>query len=59
MCERGKLRIDVGNSKVRDGIEFQNDRNHSVRLNGEELEEVKEFKYQRSTVYANGEMEVE
>ena len=57
VCERRKLRVNVGQSKVSRCSRYGNgDRMHvmHVILNGEPLEEVDCFKYLGSQVAANG-----
>ena len=54
VCERRKLRVNVGKSKVmRCSRNGNGDRLHMI-LNGEPLEEVDCFKYLRSQVAADG-----
>ena len=54
VCERRKLRVNVGKSKVMRCSRYDNgDRMHVIR-NGEPLEEVYCFKYLRSQVAADG-----
>ena len=54
VCKRRKLRVNVGKSKVMRRSRYSNvDRMHVI-LNGEPLEEVDCFKYQRSQVAADG-----
>ena len=58
VCERRKLRVNVGKSKVircirNDGARL------NVMLNGEALEEVDQFKYLGSVIAANGRMEAD
>ena len=54
VCERRKLRVNVGKSKVmRCSMYVNGDRMHVI-LNGEPLEEVECFKYLGSQVAANG-----
>jgi len=59
VCERRKLRVNVGKSKVmrcsRNGVVGTLD----IRLNGEVLEEVESFRYLGSDVAANGGLEYE
>ena len=59
VCDRRKLRVNVGKSKVmRCAREGGGDR-MDVRLNGELLEEVESFKYLGSHVAVNGRVNVE
>ena len=54
MCERKKLKVNVGKSKVMRFSRFGNeDRMHAI-LNGEPLDEVDCFKYLGSQVAADG-----
>ena len=56
VCERRKLRVNVGKSKVtrnEDGVRL------NVMLNGGALEEVDQFKYLGSVIPANGGMEAD
>ena len=54
VCDRRKLRVNVGKSKVmRCSRYFNGDRMHVI-LNCEPLEEVDYFKYLRSQVAADG-----
>ena len=54
VCERRKLRVNVGKSKVMRCFRYGNvDRLHVI-LNGKPLEEVDCFKYLGSQVAANG-----
>ena len=56
VCERRKLRVDVGKSKVMRCSRYGNgDRMHMI-LNGEPLEEVDCIKYLGSQVAADGRM---
>ena len=54
VCERRKLRVNVGKSKVMRYSRHVNVGRMSVRLNGDELEEVDCFKYLGSQVTADG-----
>ena len=54
VCERRKLRVNVGTSKVRRCSRYGNGDRMRVILNGEPLEEVDCFKYLRSQVAADG-----
>ena len=54
VCERRKLRVNVGKSKVKRSSRYgKGDRMHAI-LNGEPLEEVDCFKYLGSQVAADG-----
>ena len=59
VCERRKLRINVGKSKVMRCSRDMNGVGMSVELNGEVLEQVNEFKYLGSVVAANGGVEAD
>ena len=54
VCERRKLRVNVGKSKVMRCSKYGNGNRMHVILNGEPLEEVDCFKYQGSQVAADG-----
>ena len=54
VCERRKLRVNVGKSKVMKCSRYGNDDRMHVILNGEPLEEVDCFKYLGSRVAADG-----
>ena len=54
VCERGKLRVNVGKSKVMRCSRYSNGGLMHVILNGEPLEEVDYFKYLGSQVAADG-----
>ena len=54
VCERRKLRVNVGKSKVMDCSRYSNGYRMHVILNGESLEEVDSFKYVGSQVAADG-----
>ena len=54
VCERRKLRVNVGKSKVSRCSRYGNRGPLHVRLNGEPLEEVYCFKCQGSQVAADG-----
>ena len=56
-CERRKLRVNVGKSKVMRCSRYGNGDRMHVILNGELLEEVDCFKYLGSQVAADGECE--
>ena len=55
ICERRKLSVNVGKSKVMRCSPFLNGGRMDVILNGEPLEEVDYFKYLGSQVAADGE----
>ena len=59
VCERRKLRVNVGKSKVMRCTRGENDARMNVTLNGEVLEEVDQFKYLGSVVVANGGVEAD
>ena len=54
VCERRKLRVNVGNSKVMTCSRYGNWSRMHVIINGEPLEEFYCFKYLRSQVAADG-----
>ena len=54
VCERGKLRVNVGKSKVMKCARNEDGARLNVLLNGETLEEVSQFKYSGSVIAANG-----
>ena len=54
VCERRKLRVNVGKSKVMRCSRYGNGDRMNVILNGEPLEEVDCFKYLGSQVAADG-----
>ena len=54
VCERTKLRVNEGKSKVTRCSRYGNGDRMHVRLNGEPLEEVDCFKYLGSQVAADG-----
>ena len=54
VCERRKLRVNVGKSKVYEVLQVGNGDRIHVILNGEPLEEVDCFKYLGSQVAADG-----
>ena len=58
-CERRKLRVNVGKSKVMRCSRYGNGGRMYIRLNGEPLEEVHCFKYLGSQVAADGGFERE
>ena len=55
VCERRKLRVNVGKSKVMRCTRNEDGARLNVMLNGEALEEVDQFKYLDSVIAANGE----
>ena len=57
VCERRKLRVNVGKSKVMRCSRYGNGDQIHVILNGEQLEEVDCFKYLGLQVAADGECE--
>ena len=59
VCERRKLRINVGKSKVMKCSRDMDGARMNVDLNGEVLEQVNEFKYLGSVVAANGGVEAD
>ena len=54
VCERRKLRVNVGKSKIMRCSKYGNGGRMHVTLNGEPLEEVDCFKYLWSQVAADG-----
>ena len=54
VCERRKLRVNVGKSKVMRCSRHVNVGRMNVRLNGDQLKEVEYFKYLGSQVAADG-----
>ena len=54
VCERRKLRVIVGKSKVMRCTRNEDGARLNVMLNGEALEEVDQFKYLGSVIAANG-----
>ena len=54
LCERRKLRVNVGKNKVIRGWRYGNGSRMHVRLNCEPLEQVGYFKYLGSQVAADG-----
>ena len=56
VCERRKLRVNVGKSKVMRCSRYGNGDRMHVILNGEPLEEVDCFKYLESQVAADGDV---
>ena len=59
VCERRKLRVIVGKSKVVRRTRNEDGARLSVMLNGEALEEVDQFKYLGSVIAANGGVEAD
>ena len=59
VCERRKLRVNVGKSKVRRCTRNEDGPRLNVMLNGETLEEVDQFKYLGSVMAANGGVEAD
>ena len=59
VCERRKLRVNVGKSKVMRYCWYDNGDRMHVILNGEPLEEVDCFKYPLSKVAADGGCEMD
>ena len=59
VCERSKLRVNVGKSKVMRCTRSEDDARLNVMLNGEALEEVDQFKYLGSVIAANGGVEAD
>ena len=57
LCERRKLKVNLGKSKVMRCSRYGNESRMHVILNGEPLEEVDCFKYLMSQVAADGECE--
>ena len=58
-CERRKLRVNVGKSKVMRCTRNEDGARLNVMLNGEALEEVDQFKYLGSVIAANGGVEAD
>ena len=54
VCERRKLRVNVGKSKIMRCSRYENGGRIHVILNGEPIEEVDCFKYLGSQVAADG-----
>ena len=54
VCERKKLRLDIGKSKVMRCSRYGNEGRMDVIINGEPLEEVDCFKYLGSQVASDG-----
>ena len=59
VCERRKLRVNVGKSKVMSCTRSEDGVRLNVMLNGEALEEVDQFKYFGSVIAANGGVEAD
>ena len=59
VCERRKLKVNVGKSKVMRCTRSENVARMNVALNGERLEEVDKFKYLGAMVAANGGVEAD
>ena len=59
VCERRKLRVNVGKSKVMRCTRNEDGAILNVMLNGEALEEVDQFKYLGSVIAANGGVEAD
>ena len=59
VCERRKLRVNVGKSKVMRCIRNEDGATLNVMLNGEALEEVDQLKYSGSVIAANGGVEAD
>ena len=59
VCERRKLRVNVGKSKVMKCTRNEDGASLNVMLNGEALEEVDQFKYLGSFIAANGGVEAD
>ena len=59
VCERRKLRVNVGKSKVMRCTRSEDGARLNVMLNGEALEEVDQFKYLGSFIAANGGVEAD
>ena len=57
VCERRKLRVNVGKSKVMRCTRNEDGARLNVMLNEEVLEEVDQFKYLGSVIAANGRVE--
>ena len=54
VCERRKLRVNVGKSKVMKCTRNEDGARMNVLLNGEALEEVDQVKYLGSVIAVNG-----
>ena len=59
MCKRRKLRVNVGKSKVMRCTSNEGGNRLDVRLDGEVLEEVDQFKYLGSVIAADGGVEAD
>ena len=59
VCERRKLRVNVGKSKVMRCTRNEDGARLNVMLNGEALEEVDQFKYLGSVIATNGGVEAD
>ena len=59
VCERRKLRENVGKSKVMRCTRSEGGARLNVMLNGEALEEVDQLKYLGSVIAANGGVEAD
>ena len=59
VCERRRLRVNVGKSKVMRCTRNEDGARLNVMLNGEVLEEVDQFKYLGSVIAANGGVEAD
>ena len=59
VCERRKLRVNVGKSKVMRCTRNEVGTRLNVMLNGEALEEVDQFRYLGSVIAANGGVEAD
>ena len=59
VCERRKLRVNVGKSNVMRCTRYENGTRLNVTLDGEVLEEVDQFKYLGSIIAANGGVEAD
>ena len=59
VCERRKLRVNVGKSKVMRCTRNEDGDRLNAMLNGEALEEVDQFKYLGSVIATNGGVEAD
>ena len=59
VCERRKLRVNVGNGKVMRCTRSEDGARLNIMLNGEALEEVDQFNYFGSVIAANGGVEAD
>ena len=59
VCERRKLRVNMGKSMVMRCTRNEDGARLNVMLNGEVLEEVNQFKYLGSVITANGRVEAD